>query len=153
MNRNFTIQDILNSAVGPLNEHLRVPVKKGNKQPQVPRKPSKEKKWIRQQLFAWCHEKGLTFVPEVKNWHPARKWRFDWGITIPATEHRAEVKIAIEYEGIYSGISRHTTMAGYSEDADKYREAVKYGWLLLRYTSKNYEKLIQDLDKLFSEIS
>lgn len=143
MSNKITISDILNSACGPLNQHLNQPVKSASNKPKKPKKSSKEKKWINTQIWAWCQEKGLKFETELKNWHPARKWRFDWAIP--------SMMIAIEYEGIYSDISRHTTVNGYSEDADKYRAAAILGWIVLRYTSKNYKSMLSDLDKIFSE--
>lgn len=60
--------------------------------------------------------------------HPKRKWRFDY----------ADVahKIAVEIEGgIWSG-GRHTRGSGYAKDVEKYNEATKLGWRILRYTSK-----------------
>ena len=72
--------------------------------------------------------------------HPTRKWRFDW--VIPTH------KIAIEYEGLMSAKSRHTTIKGFSGDCEKYNEAVKLGWRVLRYTAVNYKNLDRDLKNL-----
>jgi len=69
-----------------------------------------------------------------------RRFRFDWAIP--------ELNIAIEYEGIYSKKSRHTTVSGYSRDVEKYNLAVSLGWRVLRYTSLNYTNLETDLNKL-----
>lgn len=69
-----------------------------------------------------------------------RRFRFDWAIP--------SLKIAIEYEGIMSDKSRHTTISGYSNDIDKYNLAVSLGWRVLRYTAKNYKDLETDLKKL-----
>src|SRR4051812_43101211 len=76
--------------------------------------------------------------------HPTRKWRFDLTIDIPGK------LVAVEYEGgiFGGGKSRHTTGKGFTEDAEKYREAAKLGWKVLRYTSKGYSKLIEDLKVL-----
>ena len=41
-------------------------------------------------------------------------------------------KIAIEYEGIVADKSRHTNIKGYTEDSNKYNEAQKLGWKVLR---------------------
>lgn len=78
----------------------------------------------------------IEFVEEHR-FHPDRKWRFDFAIL----EHR----IAIEYEGIHSGKSRHTTRGGYAGDVEKYREAAKLGWTVLRYTARDYKGVIDDL--------
>jgi hypothetical protein len=69
-----------------------------------------------------------------------RKFRFDYAIP--------SLKIAIEYEGVFSKKSRHTTVSGFSEDCIKYNLAVGLGWRVLRYTAKNYLDLEKDLNKM-----
>ena len=56
--------------------------------------------------------------------------------------------IAIEYEGIYSKKSRHTTQEGYNRDTQKYNLATTNGWRVLRYTADNYKNLETDLLKM-----
>lgn len=69
-----------------------------------------------------------------------RKFRFDYAIP--------SLMIAIEYEGIMSDKSRHTTIGGYSKDIEKYNLAVTQGWKVLRYTAMNYLELYTDLEKI-----
>lgn len=69
---------------------------------------------------------GLTFRTEYK-FCEGRRFKFD--IAFP------EQKIAVEYEGIFSDKSGHTTLGGYIKDCVKYRMAVMQGWMVLRYTS------------------
>lgn len=69
-----------------------------------------------------------------------RKFRFDWAIP--------SLKIAIEYEGIMSAKSGHTTVSGFNSDCIKYNLATTQGWRVLRYTAKNYLDLEKDLMKL-----
>ena len=69
-----------------------------------------------------------------------RKFRFDYAIS--------SLMIAIEYEGIMSDKSRHTTIGGYSKDIEKYNLAVTQGWKVLRYTALNYLELYTDLEKI-----
>jgi hypothetical protein len=69
-----------------------------------------------------------------------RKFRFDWAIP--------SLMIAVEYEGIMSEKSRHTTITGYSKDIEKYNLAITLGWRVLRYTAKNYKDLETDLKKI-----
>lgn len=69
--------------------------------------------------------------------HPERKWKFDLVVN--------SLKIAIEYEGIFSEKSRHTGVKGYTEDANKYNAAQLLGWKVLRYTAMNYKHFIDDL--------
>jgi hypothetical protein len=58
-----------------------------------------------------------------------RQFRFDYAIT--------KLKIAIEYEGIMSKKSRHTTPKGFTTDCDKYNLAAVNGWVVLRFTVIN----------------
>lgn len=106
---------------------------------QLLRRKGKQHYWIEMSLQAFCDEKGLELSREYK-FHPSRKWRFDWAIP--------GLKIAVEFEGIISEKSRHTTIPGYSNDAIKYNEAAMLGWTVLRYTVLNYKNLIVDLKKL-----
>ena len=75
---------------------------------------------------------NMVLQTEFKNgifeykFHDKRKWRFDFAIP--------DRKIALEYEGIASSKSRHTTLKGYSNDCIKYNEASKLGWKVYRFT-------------------
>jgi very-short-patch-repair endonuclease len=71
--------------------------------------------------------------------HPTRRWRFDIAIV--------DLKIAIEYEGIAGGRSRHTSLTGYTGDADKYNEAQLHGWMVLRFTALNTKKMSDILSR------
>ena len=75
---------------------------------------------------------GYDYVKELK-FHPSRKWRFDFAIE--------SLRIAIEYEGIMSEKSRHTTITGMSRDCEKYNTAQLLGWKVLRFTALNYKNL------------
>lgn len=84
-------------------------------------------------------DQGIKFEKEFI-FHPIRKWRFDFAIL--------DQKVAIEYEGIISDKSRHTNIKGYTEDSNKYNEAQKLGWKVLRYTALNYTNIIEDLKEI-----
>lgn len=71
-----------------------------------------------------------------------RMFRFDWAIL--------NLKIACEYEGVFSAKSRHTTVSGFSEDCTKYNLAIANGWKVLRYTAMNYKDFYNDLEKLLN---
>jgi hypothetical protein len=79
------------------------------------------------------------YVVEFK-FDEVRRFRFDWAIP--------SLKLAIEYEGVFSQKSRHTTVNGFSEDCVKYNLAVSLGWRVLRYTAINYLDLQTDLEKI-----
>jgi len=71
-----------------------------------------------------------------------RKWRFDWAIS--------SLKIGIEFEGLMSEKSRHTTIKGFSGDTQKYNAAQELGYIVLRYTVLNYKDLLTDLDRIYA---
>lgn len=85
---------------------------------------------------------GLKFVSEFQ-FDEVRKFRFDWAVP--------DLMIAIEYEGIFSEKSGHTTLSGYKKDIDKYNLAVKKGWKLLRYAAHNYLEIEDDLKALIQK--
>jgi len=64
-------------------------------------------------------------IPEFK-FHPKRRWRFDFANPL--------LMVAIEIEGgIWNG-GRHTTGRGFIADCEKYNEALKLGWKVMRLT-------------------
>lgn len=83
-----------------------------------------------------------NYVEELQ-FDDKRKFRFDWAIP--------SLRIGIEYEGIFSTKSRHTTVNGFSEDCIKYNLAVCAGWQVLRYTAKNYLNVEKDLEKIINK--
>lgn len=101
------------------------------------KKKSHEKNWIEETLLIWCNARLLPLQEEYR-FHPERKWRFDWCIE--------PLKMAFEYEGIYSHHSRHTNRKGYSRDTEKYNAAVTMGWKVFRYTASTYKNLEKDLN-------
>lgn len=82
---------------------------------------------------------GIVYETEYR-FHDERRFRFDFAV--PA------LKLAIEYEGLMSKKSRHTTVAGYTMDAEKYNLAQSMGWRVLRYTAKNYRDFERDLKNI-----
>lgn len=140
MKRNWTISDLKNSAAASLNqkviEELENPKKSRKKR--VPSQPCKQVLWMGGQLAWWALTTGIMVEKEWR-FHPVRKWRFDFFIP--------SLKIACEYEGIFSKKSRHTTQSGYCGDVEKYREAAKMDITVFRYTSKDYKNVLKDLQK------
>ncbi|QDP86056.1 hypothetical protein FNJ88_11050 [Chryseobacterium sp. SNU WT5] len=80
---------------------------------------------------------GLHFVEELQ-FDQKRKFRFDWAIP--------ELMLGIEFEGIISEKSRHTTIQGFSTDCEKYNLCQIAGWKVLRYTVLNYTDFEKDLN-------
>jgi hypothetical protein len=144
----ITIKDIANSACAPLNQHLfQKKEKKVKGESKIggrlvvkhfPKK-SEEKNWIEIILIEWSQKRCIQLYEEYR-FTEDRMWRFDW--CIPA------LKLAIEYEGLMSEKSRHTTRKGFTGDADKYNRAASDGWRVLRFTAMNYKTLIETLKEL-----
>lgn len=97
--------------------------------------PPKEPEGIRSLRISLQLAK-VKFLEEYR-FHPKRRWRFDFAIP--------ELMIGIEYEGLVSEKSGHTTFKGYTKDTEKYNEAQKLGWIVLRYTALNYRNFTEDL--------
>lgn len=103
-------------------------------------KSSLEKSSIEKALFVLHYEGKVPQYVREYVFHSKRKFRFDWAIP--------ELKLAIEYEGLFSEKSGHTTVTGYTKDCEKYNQAALLGWKVLRYTALNYKQLYRDIDEL-----
>lgn len=90
-------------------------------------------------LISVLEDSGLKFIPEFR-FHPVREFRFDWALP--------DLMVAVEYEGIFSEKSGHTTLSGYTKDVVKYNLATKLGWKVLRYTADNYLQIENDLKEI-----
>lgn len=102
-------------------------------------KRSKEIDWIAWNLKIYCEEKNIELTIEHR-FDQERKWRFDWAMK--------ERKIAIEYEGLNSEKSRHTTKKGFTGDTEKYNRAQALGWKVIRVTALNYKTLLKTLNTI-----
>ena len=89
---------------------------------------------IKAEFHLWLNA-GSSGKPWVREhyFHPARKWRFDFA--------HPGLRIAIEIEGLTTGIGGHQTIDGYRKNCYKYNEACLLGWRLFRFT---YEMLRDD---------
>ncbi|WP_341215751.1 hypothetical protein [uncultured Wocania sp.] len=103
-------------------------------------KISKEKETIKTLLWVLKREGVVQNYVEELEFSEERKFRFDWALPY--------AKIAIEYEGLFSKKSGHTTPSGYTQDCEKYNIAQMEGWKVLRYTALNYKNLEKDLKKM-----
>lgn len=116
---------------------------KGNKaQPHTPTKKKGNGDKAKWEMEVMLRLAGLDYKTEHV-FHPTRKWRFDFSVE--------SLMLAIEYEGIFSDKSRHTTITGFIEDCLKYREAAKLGWKVLRYTNKDYTKMSEDINEILKQ--
>ena len=92
-------------------------------------------------IISVLENSGLNFFSEFE-FDKVRKFRFDWALP--------DLMVAIEYEGIFSEKSGHTSLTGYKKDVVKYNLATKLGWKILRYTADNYLEFQADLEELKS---
>jgi hypothetical protein len=90
---------------------------------------------------AVAKSQGYKIIPEYKFCFK-RKFKADWFI-----EHNSK-KILIEYEGINSYKSRHTSITGYANDCEKYNLAQRLGFIVLRYTALNFQDVFNDIEEL-----
>lgn len=131
----WTFNDIKKSKVAHLNNHLLI---KANS-PQL-KKPSPQKDWLELNLQMWANEKGIELCQEYR-FYEQRKWRFDWAFP--------GIKVAVEYEGLFSKKSRHTTIKGYQGDIEKYNTATVQGWRVIRVTASDYKTITKQLNGIF----
>jgi hypothetical protein len=147
----FTTDSLKKSKVAHLNQHIFNQPKKKHPQPENGRlvakhfekRKSAEKNWLAENLLYWCNDKALSLVEEHK-FCEHRHWKSDW--FIPG------LLVLIEFEGLFSEKSRHTTAKGYSNDTEKYNQASKQGLTLLRYTAITYKNVLQDLDNVYKKV-
>ncbi|MDO8997225.1 MAG: hypothetical protein Q7U77_11410 [Sediminibacterium sp.] len=102
-------------------------------------KRSKEKDWIAWNLKIYCEEKNIELTIEHR-FDQERKWRFDWAMK--------KQMVAVEYEGLNSEKSRHTTKKGFTGDTEKYNRAQALGWKVIRVTALNYKTLLKTLNTI-----
>ena len=89
----------------------------------------------------FLQSENIKYTDELR-FHATRRWRFD--LAIPSK------KIAVEYEGVFSAKSRHTTKQGYTKDTEKYNAATILGWQVLRYTAANINEAITDVKSILN---
>jgi very-short-patch-repair endonuclease len=72
----------------------------------------------------------IEFVQEYR-FAPPRRWRFDFA--------QPDHKVAIEVEGGSWVGGRHNRGTGFAADCEKYNEATRLGWKVIRLTPKMIE--------------
>jgi very-short-patch-repair endonuclease len=74
-----------------------------------------------------CKAHNLSPAREYR-FHPTRRWKFDFCFP--------EARLAVEVEGgTRYGKSRHSQGAGFEADCNKYNQAARMGWVVLRYST------------------
>lgn len=78
---------------------------------------------------------GPEMIHDEFRFHPVRRWRFDYAVP--------EIKLAIEYDGHggfvkAGGVSRHGSIVGMTQDAEKFNSAIACGWRVLKFTAFHF---------------
>lgn len=141
MSQIFTIKTLLESKCGHLNKSLAEQPKKKDRVIK-PRNDCPEVIKMHWDLKYYCLEQNITFEKELR-FCSNRKFRFDFALP--------DYKIAIEYDGLNSHKSGHTTLVGFTKDTEKRKLAIELGWDVLNYTVLNYQNVLQDIIKLIKQ--
>lgn len=121
--------------VAQARAHFNKPTKSAGRQPA---RKKQTKSAAKSHIVSVLLANKIKFVAELQfDETGKRKFRFDWAIP--------EKKIAIEYEGLMSAKSGHTTVGGFSKDTTKYNLATAQGWRVYRYTVLTYLNFEKDL--------
>lgn len=112
--------------------------------PRMKRPPlSPAEEWAKAAAAAKRRELEDLFAAQVKafrlpeparefRFHPVRLWRTDFAW--------AEFMLLVEIEGLTPGGGRHQRMKGYEDDLDKYNEAQRLGFKLLRFSGRQVKR-------------
>ena len=92
-------------------------------------KLAREYEMFRRKLSAFS---GCEIEPEHV-FYQGRRWRLDFAIV--------DLKIGIEIEGGVWTNGRHTRGNGFIEDMEKYNAAATLGWVILRFTPQDLNKI------------
>jgi very-short-patch-repair endonuclease len=133
-----TISDVLNSPCAGRNRHL-VEANGVVKKVVKARNDCKEVQWIAWQLKYWCIEKGIRLEKEFK-FAKGRRYRADFALP--------DQMIIVEYQGLNSAKSGHSTLLGYTKDTERMKIANDLGYRILYYTVLNYMNILEDLEKI-----
>jgi len=145
MTKRFTLKDVAKSKVANLNtkviskeKAISGPLSELRKLTTMP----KSKRELNRLIENWCVENGFLLEKELvfnQIFDTNRRFRFDWAIP--------KLKLGIEYDGIMSEKSRHTTIGGFMEDCIKLNIVTANGWSFFRYHTGNYKLFSSDIEQ------
>jgi len=90
------------------------------------KRPKSSDKAIKDVFMLICEQTLKIEVVSEFQFHPTRKWRFDYAIP--------NLKIALEVEGGAWTNGRHTRGGGFIADMEKYNTGTLLGWRIFRVT-------------------
>lgn len=104
------------------------------------KKTSGTKSAYKDSIWKQLNEVCDGWVTEYK-FHPTRKWRFDY---------YHPMGIGVEFDGLFSAKSRHTTVTGFSKDTEKLNAAAICGYTVMRYTALTYKNCKKEITELIA---
>ncbi len=112
----------------------------------VPTKPRVRTDYTQTETYRQLKETYGECLGEEVKFHNERRWRFDFTYQ----NYAIGKKIAIEIEGGTWISGRHNHPTSIQKDMEKYNAAAKLGWLVLKYTPKQWREglVISDLSEL-----
>ena len=138
------LEQLKRSKVASINPQLFEKVEQlTEKGKRLPNQPCDQVLWMGSRLAWWSLHTGIEIKKEYR-FHPTRRWRFDFCLP--------DKRIGIEYEGLNSEKSGHTTLEGYTKDTEKYNEAQALGWKVIRFTCRNYKSVIREVEKVIESL-
>lgn len=96
-------------------------------------------------LKIWCEVTRLPLPDQEVQFHPERKWRFDFAWI--------EQRVAVELQGgtFMPGKSGHTSGRGIQRDCEKGNAATLLGWRVLQFTTQDLrQRPVQCCDEVVS---
>lgn len=150
MSQTFTIKTLLESKCGKLNLSLAELPKKKDRVIK-PRNDCKEVQKMHWDLKYFCIERKIAFEHEfqfarkdrIPTGMKSKKYRFDFCLP--------QYKIGIEYHGLNSEKSGHTTLTGFTKDTEKSNLAQELGYEILTFTVLNYKNVLQEVIKILNK--
>lgn len=99
------------------------------------------------QLINLQQRLNRTSIPSPEReyrFHHTRRWRFDFAWP--------SERVAVEIEGGIWAKGRHSRGSGMVADMDKYNEAARLGWRVLRFTDKHLVRHNEVFDQLLDAL-
>lgn len=137
MSTKWTANDLQNLKAKGISHKIQGNVSTAQKKPVKSKQNGSEQKMKIELFLKFLVQSKLIegYEPEYR-FDKKRMFRFDWAIP--------SIKVAVEYEGLMSEKSGHTTVTGYTKDCNKYNLAARLGWTVFRYTALNAENIHDD---------
>lgn len=144
MSTKWTANDLQNLKAKGITHKIQGNIPTAQKKPVKSKQNGSEQKMKIEHFLKFLVQSKLIEGYEVEyRFDQKRRFRFDWAIP--------SIKVAVEYEGLMSEKSGHTTVTGYTKDCNKYNLAARIGWTVFRYTALNVGNIHDDFIQLLEK--